>query len=212
MKCIACNVRDAKGNTELCDPCRLKKWRKDNPDKIKAYLKRTVDHRQKHRDDNKEKIRIQSDIRRYGIAREIIFNRDNWKCQDCGMGIEYHIKKWGKSFDIHHKDGNGIYSKKPNNNPKNLITLCCSCHCARDNKLKPKIKRGEKLIRDESEYRFPELRKLVNKRAEKLESVKAAKKIIAKEMGVSYWTIESKYFERKKCVLVATGEGVKNGN
>jgi len=36
--CNECRKREAKGNTHVCDPCRLKKWRKDNPDKIKAYL------------------------------------------------------------------------------------------------------------------------------------------------------------------------------
>ena len=39
MKCNQCNNREAKGNTELCDPCRLKKWRKDNPEKVRAYAK-----------------------------------------------------------------------------------------------------------------------------------------------------------------------------
>lgn len=39
MKCIKCNDREAKGKTELCDPCRLKKWRKDNPEKVRVYNK-----------------------------------------------------------------------------------------------------------------------------------------------------------------------------
>ena len=38
-KCSVCKERDSMGNTELCDPCRLKKWRKDNPDKVVAYAK-----------------------------------------------------------------------------------------------------------------------------------------------------------------------------
>lgn len=39
MKCNKCNNREAKGKTELCDPCRLKKWRRENPKKVKAYAK-----------------------------------------------------------------------------------------------------------------------------------------------------------------------------
>ena len=38
MKCNKCD-REAKGKTELCDPCRLKKWRKDSPKKVIAYAK-----------------------------------------------------------------------------------------------------------------------------------------------------------------------------
>ncbi len=34
------------------------------------------------RDKNREKLRIERDIRRYGVAREVIFTRDNWTCQD----------------------------------------------------------------------------------------------------------------------------------
>ena len=91
---------------------------------------------------NKESIRLRQDIRRYGRSRFEILDRDGWKCQDCGMEIKEHMKKWNKSFDIHHVDGDGIYSKdKQNNDINNLITLCCSCHCARDNRMRPKKKK-----------------------------------------------------------------------
>ncbi len=38
-KCSVCKERESKGNTDLCDPCRLKKWRKENPKKVKDYNK-----------------------------------------------------------------------------------------------------------------------------------------------------------------------------
>lgn len=35
-----CGLREAKGNCGLCDSCRLKKWRRDNPIKVKSYAKK----------------------------------------------------------------------------------------------------------------------------------------------------------------------------
>jgi len=49
MKCKVCNNKEAKGNTGLCDSCRLKQWRIDNPEKIKVYLKKTEEHRKELR-------------------------------------------------------------------------------------------------------------------------------------------------------------------
>ncbi len=163
------------------------------------------------RDKNREKLRIERDIRRYGVAREVIFTRDNWTCQDCGMDIEEHIEKWTNSFDIHHIDGNGIYSDKPNNDIKNLITLCCSCHCKRDKDMQAAKKWGKLAEQDDSEYRFPKIRELVQKEAKKLGGIQKAKRKIAKDLKVGFHTIDTKYYERK-CALVATGEGVKDGN
>ena len=43
MICPKCKDRDTVGETKLCDPCRLKKWRKDNPEKVKAYYEMRKD-------------------------------------------------------------------------------------------------------------------------------------------------------------------------
>ena len=51
--------------------------------------------------------------------KELIRNRDNYKCQLCGMPECENIRK----LDIHHKD----YNKK-NCLPNNLISLCRGCH------------------------------------------------------------------------------------
>jgi len=48
-----------------------------------------------------------------------IRQRDNFTCQECG----FTEKKLGYKLRIHHID----YNKK-NNKPKNLISLCKSCH------------------------------------------------------------------------------------
>ena len=52
--------------------------------------------------------------------RKLIYKRDNWTCQECG--VKCHNSKKAK-IQCHHMD----YDTK-NNNPSNLITLCASCH------------------------------------------------------------------------------------
>lgn len=59
------------------------------------------------------------------IRREIR-KRDGYTCQDCGI----HESDYNKSLDVHHKipfNQFGGNSQKANN-PKNLISLCNSCH------------------------------------------------------------------------------------
>ena len=51
--------------------------------------------------------------------KEVIRNRDRRKCQICEMTE----LEQGKKLSVHHIDYN-----KLNNDPKNLITLCKSCH------------------------------------------------------------------------------------
>ncbi len=51
--------------------------------------------------------------------REKIYKRDNWTCQECGIKCHNGIK-----IQCHHID----YDVN-NNDDKNLITLCASCHC-----------------------------------------------------------------------------------
>ena len=36
-RCVKCNSKKVKGNCILCESCRLKKWRRDNPKKVKDY-------------------------------------------------------------------------------------------------------------------------------------------------------------------------------
>lgn len=50
------------------------------------------------------------------ILKQKIKERDEYKCVICN-------KIFKKSLAVHHIDYN-----KQNNNPKNLISLCCSCH------------------------------------------------------------------------------------
>lgn len=50
-----------------------------------------------------------------------IVNRDEGKCQLC---------HWPKRLHVHHIDGQGKTSERPNDDPENLITLCHFCHIA----------------------------------------------------------------------------------
>lgn len=54
--------------------------------------------------------------------REAIRKRDDYVCQMCGIHQD-ELKGWNKKLDIHHIDYD-----KDNLDPKNLITLCKSCH------------------------------------------------------------------------------------
>ena len=45
MECKRCKKWETKGRRDLCDRCYAKQWRKDNPDKIKAYLHKSEKHR-----------------------------------------------------------------------------------------------------------------------------------------------------------------------
>jgi 5-methylcytosine-specific restriction endonuclease McrA len=71
---------------------------------------------------------------RYGGLRNMILERDNYSCVECGMNNEQHIVIFGRSITIDHIDGNGIYSNNPNNSIENLQTLCLRCHGLKDQK------------------------------------------------------------------------------
>ena len=56
-------------------------------------------------------------------TRYKIRKRDNYICQCCGITEEEHYEKFNKNLLVHHIDFN-----KLNDDEKNLITLCRSCH------------------------------------------------------------------------------------
>jgi len=69
---------------------------------------------------------------RFGGLREMVLERDGYKCVDCGMTNEEHLKTWNRNLTINHKDGTGINSKIKNNTMENLETLCLRCHGKKD--------------------------------------------------------------------------------
>ena len=62
--CIKCKIRKREATNKICSSCRMKEWRKNNPDKIKAYLKRKDKHIKEHRikyyQENKEALNLMS--------------------------------------------------------------------------------------------------------------------------------------------------------
>ena len=56
--------------------------------------------------------------------RKTIYRRDDWDCQECGCEcVEKEHKDTKRKICCHHIDYN-----ETNNGPRNLITLCASCH------------------------------------------------------------------------------------
>ncbi len=173
-----------------------KKWRQENKEELKIYAEEY--HRR-----NPEIRKKVWDKHMYGGNAQAVLERDNFECQDCGMTQEQHIIVFGNRLNIHHKDITGKSTKKPfkNNDMDNLRTLCIRCHTTEHNRLNTERRWGELAEQDDSEYRFPKIRELVNKRAEELGGIQKGKKAVAKEKRVSFWTIDTKYYERKKCVI-----------
>ena len=70
---------------------------------------------------------------RYGddwdAIRLLIYKRDNYKCQDCGITMN----EYGRGLDIHHKIP---FLESRDNSFENLITLCRKCHMTEEHKLR----------------------------------------------------------------------------
>jgi len=112
-----------------------KKYQMNNKEKIKNRSKEWLKN---HPGYYREKYSYN-----FGGMRDEVLERDNWSCVDCGMNNEQHIIIFGRRLNIHHKDGNGQSSKKPNNNINNLETLCVRCHGKKHgNKNTKKILKG----------------------------------------------------------------------
>jgi len=73
--------------------------------------------------------RKKSDKQRFGIDRKKILEKANYKCSKCGSSL-------GTRLHVHHKDGEGRTSSKPNNYLSNFIVLCASCHAKEEWKMR----------------------------------------------------------------------------
>ena len=105
---------------------------------------------------------------KFGGNRLKALERDNFKCQDCGMTQEEHIKEFGRDLNVDHIDGNGRCAKVKNHKLKNLKTTCSRCHPKKDKVLYMKSKYGNLLKQDNSEYRFPKIRKILHNKKKRL--------------------------------------------
>lgn len=113
------------------DPEKLSKTRAaiEKYRKTDAYRKSKAKSDKKYYEKNKENILAYksewNELKRFGVKREEIIERDGRKCAHCQTSDL-------DSLVIHHIDNEGRKALKdgeePNNDPANLITLCRSCH------------------------------------------------------------------------------------
>ena len=101
-----------------------KAYRKKNKEKVKIMKKLWIKNNPKKRllCNRKSKNKLY-----FGGNRDLVFERGNWSCQECGMSNEQHIVIFNKFITVHHISGN-----KKDCSLNNLVTLCLRCHVTKD--------------------------------------------------------------------------------
>lgn len=94
----------------LCNSCYRKHLRANN---IELFRKQTYESVQRFN---------------FGGRRNDVLKESGFVCNSCGINDEQSLEKYGRKLDIHHKDGNGRTSEKPNHSLNNLGILCKKCH------------------------------------------------------------------------------------
>lgn len=116
--CLKCKGTDSPHKAKgLCLNCYRKRY-KDDP----ILSKKISDGRKKKYMENKELFRIKNKINKdrihFGGNKEVVLERDEFKCTVCGRT---------EDLQVHHIDRSGR-TASANNNLENLVTLCRSCH------------------------------------------------------------------------------------
>ncbi len=187
----------AKTKQKYLDSSR--KWKEENKERCRDQKREWC---RKNRDKTIESWEKQE----FGGNKQKVLERDNFECQDCGMSQERHIDLFNFQLTVHHIDGKGRRCKEKNNDMDNLITLCVRCHKQVHQELKNIEKWGDLLQQDDSDYRFPMIRKLVNSKSKKLGGLQKAKRAVAEDLNISFWTIDTKYYERKRDAILGAAE------
>ena len=61
--------------------------------------------------------------------KEAVRERDDFECQDCGIGQDEYMAECGRRLDVHHiQKARNISDAEERNSMDNLITVCRSCH------------------------------------------------------------------------------------
>ncbi len=206
MKCEKFKVcgNEVRGRAKLCGSCFSKEYRIKNPKKIKAYNQmRQV----RDKDKISEYQKYQRDKTLFGSNRQKVFERDNFECQGCGMSQEAHFVIFNTQLIIHHKDGCGWRKDMVNNDIDNLITLCIRCHTKVHHFLRKVSRYGHLLEQDDSEYKYPKIREMVQSHIDSGLGVGEAKRIVGENTLLGYSTIDHYYYEKKDTSQIA-----ENGN
>ena len=173
---------------------RVKEWRKNNPERVKTYKK---EYNRTHKGEQKERFEKWRDKNVFGGNKFKALERDNWECQECGLSQEQSIILFNRKLFVHHIDGHGRNSKDKNHNLDNLITLCPRCHGKIHGEESRNKCWGNLLQQDDSEWKFPMLRKLISSKICNNINLKDAKTEVSKELGVAFRTIDGYYYARK---------------
>lgn len=183
-----------------------KKWKKENKE-------RTNKTRREWAKRNPHKAKESRDKHRFGGNVQAVLERDNFECQDCGMTQEQHIIIFNKRLDIHHIDGFGKNAPKEikNNDMLNLITLCHRCHAKISNVERMEQRWGDLVKQDDSNWKYPKIRYLVEAEIEKGAGVQEAKRIVSKETGMSFTLIDHRYYDKKDANCTTNEMEGKNG-
>ncbi len=139
---------------KLCKTCRKTKKEsefyknKDTKDGLwseckQCNINRTIEWQRKHHDwklklqkenwyRNREKYIAKSKEcwakRDFGGMRNVILERDGYRCVKCGMTREEHLTRWGTDINVDHKNRD-----RKDNTLDNLQTVCLFCHGKKDN-------------------------------------------------------------------------------
>lgn len=135
----------------------------------------------------------------FGGKRQEVLERDNFQCQECGMNQEKHFVLFNRSLVIHHKDSKGTGFKRgdKNNELDNLITLCIRCHCKIHLHWRKAEKYGDLLKQDNSKWKYPKIRELIENEIRGEVGIQEAKRIVSKNTGIGFSSIDHNYYELK---------------
>lgn len=126
--CRKCSAPIGKRNVcGLCTKCRLQTWAEEHRERSNEIKSNYVVKNPK-----KRKESVYKDNNGKGVERKAKWYDNAWFegkrrilvrthpfCSRCGSD---------KLLQVHHRDGNGLYSPIVNNNWSNLIVLCFPCH------------------------------------------------------------------------------------
>ncbi len=143
---------------------------------------------------------------RFGGNKDKVLERDEFKCQECGMTREEHFDIFKKDLDVHHKDGHGRNSKTPNHKMSNLITYCTSCHTRKDRRMLMKRRWGDLVEQDDSDWKYPKIRYLVEAEIINGAGVQEAKRTVSESTGMSFTLIDHRYYNKKDDASRGKGE------
>lgn len=169
-----------------------KKWKANNKE-------RTNKTRREWAKRNPYKAQESNDNHRFGGNVQAVLERDNFECQDCGMTQEQHIIIFNRRLDIHHIDGYGKNTPKEdkNNDMSNLITLCHRCHTKISNIERMEQRWGDLVKQDDSNWKYPQIRYLVEAEIKNGSGIQEAKRIVSEDTGMSFTLIDHRYYMKR---------------